>query len=70
MAELKATLVTARETIRMDKGGQLQRIAVYEYSLGDFGNFSVELPVGEDTPEKLQAAIDQKRQTLMKVFPS
>ena len=64
MAEEKAKLIIARDTIALTVAGRLQAIRHYEFMLGEFGPFTFEIPADEDAPDKLLAAISRARQSI------
>ena len=61
---MKRVVTAARETGRLTAAGNLERIAVYEFTLDGLGPFTYEVPVAEDTREKLEKAMADKEKVL------
>jgi len=55
------------ETVQLTPQGTLQRIRVYKYMLDDLGPFTHQVPVEEDTQEKLETAIQAQIQKISAV---
>jgi len=61
---VKKVITAARETGRLTPAGELERIAVYEFTLDGLGPFTYEVPLAEDTREKLEKAMAEKEKIL------
>lgn len=62
---MERKIVGADETVRLTPKGELERIAVYRFTLDALGPFTHEVPVKEDTAEKLREAMEQKEKILL-----
>lgn len=61
---MKKVVTAAHETLKMTPAGEIQRVSVYEYTLDNLGPFTYEVPVAEDTREKLEKAMAEKEKIL------
>jgi len=65
---MKKRIVGADETVVFTPAGELQRIAVYRYTLDDLGPFEYRVPVERDTVEGLKEAMRKKEEIIQAVM--
>jgi hypothetical protein len=64
---MKATVISARETIELDIRGNVVTMVLYEYMLDTFGPFSYKAPKSEDTAQGLKDEMARKAKLLEEV---
>ena len=64
---MKATVISARETIELDLRGNVVTMVLYEYTLDTFGPFSYKAPKAQDTSQGLKDEMARKAKLLAEV---
>jgi len=65
---MKRTILSRRETVKLDPRGELERWVVFEYMLDDYGPFVFEAPKKTFTYDQLKADMEKEEAGLASVI--
>lgn len=65
--QMRRQIVGRRESVKLDRTGNLERWVVFEYMLDDFGPFVFEYPKAKFTYDLLKADMDAEEKGIAEI---